>query len=68
MHKGSLAYIGKDAAVADIPGFAIVKGIAAGLIWKSFETISQVSPRNVLLVGADMVRTKVFGRDISRIN
>ena len=68
VHKGSLAYIGKDAAVADIPGFAIVKGIAAGLIWKSFETISQVSPRNVLLVGADMVRTKIFGRDISRIN
>jgi len=68
VHKGSLAYIGKDAAVADIPGFAIVKGVAAGLIWKSFETISQVSPRNVLLVAADMVRTKVFGRDISRIN
>ena len=68
VHKGSLAYIGKDAAVADIPGFAIVKGIAAGLIWKSFETISQVSPRNVLLVAADMVRTKIFGRDISRIN
>ena len=68
VHKGSLAYIGKDAAVADIPGFAIVKGVAAGLIWKSFETISQVSPRNVLLVAADMVRTKLFGRDISRIN
>jgi NADH:ubiquinone reductase (non-electrogenic) len=68
VHKGSLAYIGKDAAVADIPGFTIVKGIAAGLIWKSFETISQVSPRNVLLVAADMVRTKIFGRDISRIN
>ena len=49
VHKGSLAYIGKDAAVADIPGFAIVKGIAAGLIWKSFETISQVSPCNALL-------------------
>ena len=68
VHKGSLAYIGKDAAVADIPGFTIVKGIAAGLIWKSFETISQVSPRNVLIVAADMVRTKIFGRDISRIN
>jgi NADH:ubiquinone reductase (non-electrogenic) len=68
VHKGSLAYIGKDAAVADIPGFAIVKGFAAGLIWKSFETVSQVSPRNVLLVAADMIRTKIFGRDISRIN
>ncbi len=68
MHKGSLAYIGKNAAVADIPGFAIVKGVAGGLIWKSFETISQVSIRNVFLVSADMIRTKLFGRDISRIN
>jgi NADH:ubiquinone reductase (non-electrogenic) len=67
VHKGSLAYIGKDAAVADIPGFTIVKGIAAGIIWKSFETISQVSTRNIFLVAADMVRTKIFGRDISRM-
>ena len=68
VHKGSLAYIGKDAAVADIPGFTIVKGVAAGLIWKSFETISQVSVRNILMVAADMVRTKLFGRDISRFS
>ena len=68
VHKGSLAYIGKDAAVADIPGFTIVKGVAGGLIWKSFETISQVSVRNIFLVAADMVRTKLFGRDISRFN
>ena len=51
-----------------IPGFTIVKGVAAGLIWKSFETISQVSVRNVLMVAADMVRTKLFGRDISRFS
>ena len=68
VHKGSLAYIGKDAAVADIPGFTIVKGIAAGIIWKSFETISQVSVRNIFLVASDMIRTKIFGRDISRFN
>ena len=68
VHKGSLAYIGKNAAVADIPGFTIVKGIAAGIIWKSFETISQFSTRNVLLVASDMIRTKLFGRDISRFN
>ena len=66
-HKGSLAYIGKDSAVADIPGFAIIKGIAAGLVWKSFETISQVSINNVFKVGADIFRTKLFGRDISRL-
>lgn len=68
VHKGSLAYIGKNAAVADIPGFTIVKGFAAGIIWKSFETISQVSVRNIFLVAADMVRTKLFGRDLSRFN
>jgi NADH:ubiquinone reductase (non-electrogenic) len=68
VNKGSLAYIGKDSAVADIPGFAVIKGFAAGLIWKSFETISQSSPRNIVLVASDMIRTKVFGRDISRIN
>merc|ERR1712100_638397 len=66
-HKGSLAYIGKDSAVADIPGFAILKGLAAGLVWKSFETVSQVSLNNVFKVAADILRTKIFGRDISRL-
>ena len=36
-HKGSLAYIGKDSAVADIPGFAILKGLA-GLVWEIVKT------------------------------
>ena len=66
-HKGSLAYIGNDAAVADIPGFAILRGVFAGLVWKSFETISQFSFRNQALVAADMLRAKLFGRDISRV-
>ena len=66
-HKGSLAYIGEDAAVADIPGFAILRGVFAGLVWKSFETWSQVSVRNQALVFADLLRTKIFGRDLSRV-
>ena len=66
-HKGSLAYIGEDAAVADIPGFAILRGVFAGLVWKSFETWSQVSLRNQALVFADLLRTKIFGRDLSRV-
>ncbi len=66
-HKGSLAYIGNDAAVADIPGFAILRGVFAGLVWKSFETFSQVSFRNQALVFSDMLRAKIFGRDISRV-
>jgi NADH:ubiquinone reductase (non-electrogenic) len=66
-HRGSLAYIGKDAAVADIPGVTILKGILAGFFWKSFETVSQVSYGNSFKVGCDMLRTKIWGRDISRL-
>ena len=66
-HKGSLAYIGSDSAVADIPGVSVLKGILAGLVWKSFETVSQVSLRNQVLVFGDMLRSKVFGRDLSRV-
>eukprot|EP00884_Botryococcus_braunii_P007779 jgi/Botrbrau1/17001/Bobra.49_2s0060.1 len=67
-HKGSLAYIGNDKAVMAIPGLkAPILGYGAGILWKGFETYSQVSLRNIFLVGLDWVRTKLFGRDISRV-
>ena len=50
----------------DLPGVGILKGIAAGFIWKGFETYSQFSLRNKLLLAGDFVRAKVFGRDVSR--
>ena len=68
-HKGSLAYIGKDSAVADIPGFAILKGLAARVGVEIVKTVSQVrSVNNVFKVAADILRTKIFGRDISRLS
>ena len=66
-HKGSLAYVGRDRAVMDIPVVGPIFGLGAGVLWRSYETISQISPRNVVLVSMDWVRTKVFGRDISRV-
>jgi len=66
-HKGSLAYVGSDRAVMDVPGVGPIKGFAAGLLWKGFETYSQFSIRNLMLVSIDWLRTKVFGRDISRV-
>merc|ERR1711871_1406866 len=57
-HKGSLAYVGADAAVLDIPGMGVVQGIAAGFIWKGFETFSQFSIRNQILVLSDLVRPR----------
>ncbi|KAL6756599.1 type-II calcium-dependent NADH dehydrogenase [Haematococcus lacustris] len=66
-HKGSAAYVGRDKAVFDVPQLGPLTGFTAGLIWKSFETYSQFSFRNQCLVASDWVRTKLFGRDISRV-
>lgn len=66
-HKGSAAYIGADNAVFDVPKVGNLMGFHAGLLWKSFETYSQFSFRNQCLVASDWVRTKIFGRDISRV-
>ena len=45
----------------------VAKGIAAGFILKGFETFSQFSIRNQILVLSDLIRAKVFGRDTSAI-
>jgi NADH:ubiquinone reductase (non-electrogenic) len=66
-HKGSLAYVGTDKAVMDVPSVGPITGFTAGLLWKGFETYSQVSFRNQCLVALDWLRTKIFGRDISRV-
>jgi len=66
-HKGSAAYVGGDNAVFDVPSLGPFTGFTAGLVWKSFETYSQFSFRNQCLVASDWIRTKLFGRDISRV-
>ena len=66
-HKGSLAYVGQDKAVMDVPLFGPLFGNGAGVMWRGFETISQISLRNAVLVSIDWLRTKAFGRDISRV-
>lgn len=66
-HKGSLAYVGADRAVMDVPIVGPIMGLLAGLAWRGFETWSQISVRNQILVANDWARTKVFGRDTSRV-
>ena len=65
-HKGSLAYVGQDREVMDLTVGPPIVGWGAGAAWKSYETFAQISFRNALLVAGDWVRTKLFGRDISR--
>ncbi|GAA6000528.1 hypothetical protein JCM10207_008054 [Rhodosporidiobolus poonsookiae] len=68
-HQGSLAYIGSDKAIADLPVFKgnlATAGFATYYFWRS-ACISQLfSLRNRLLVATDRVKTKTLGRDVSR--
>lgn len=41
-HKGSLAYVGGDQAVMDIPKVGPILGREAGVMWKGYETFAQV--------------------------
>ncbi|CAK4350434.1 unnamed protein product [Aphanomyces euteiches] len=61
---GSLAFIGADEAVANLPGIGILQGILTGLLWRGFETSGQQSIRNRVAVASDQVRSKLFGRGV----
>ena len=51
----------------DVPQIGPIMGLFAGLAWRGFETWSQISFRNQVLVATDWARTKLFGRDTSRV-
>ncbi|KAK7393976.1 NADH:ubiquinone oxidoreductase [Neonectria punicea] len=68
-HQGSLAYIGSEKAVADVPWFN--GNFAAGgsltfLFWRSAYLSMCFSSRNRVLVLLDWLKSKAFGRDVSR--
>lgn len=69
-HQGSLAYIGSDKAIADLPFFSsgniASAGVATYLFWRSAYLSKLFSLRNRALVATDWMKVKVFGRDVSR--
>ncbi|PYH99332.1 NADH-ubiquinone oxidoreductase C3A11.07 [Aspergillus ellipticus CBS 707.79] len=68
-HQGSLAYIGKERAVADISwlsGNIASGGTMTYLFWRSAYLSMCFSTRNRVLVAVDWVKAKMFGRDVSR--
>ncbi|KAH7926603.1 NDE2, mitochondrial external NADH dehydrogenase [Leucogyrophana mollusca] len=68
-HQGSLAYIGSDKAIADLPIFGrewASGGVATFLFWRSAYLSTLFSLRNRTLVASDWMRVKLFGRDVSR--
>ncbi|KDR70250.1 hypothetical protein GALMADRAFT_255137 [Galerina marginata CBS 339.88] len=68
-HQGSLAYIGSDKAIADLPfrnGNFATGGVATYLFWRSAYLSTLFSLRNRTLVATDWLWVKFFGRDVSR--
>ncbi|KXS16878.1 FAD/NAD(P)-binding domain-containing protein [Gonapodya prolifera JEL478] len=65
-HLGSLAYIGTDQAIADLPGGVRVAGAATYLFWRSVYLSNLFTLRNKMLVSFDWVKKTLFGRDIAR--
>ncbi|CAG7850200.1 Probable NADH-ubiquinone oxidoreductase C3A11.07, mitochondrial; Flags: Precursor [Serendipita indica DSM 11827] len=68
-HQGSLAYIGSDKAIADLPflnGNISSGGVATFLFWRSAYLSNLFSLRNRSLVMLDWVKVFIFGRDVSR--
>jgi NADH:ubiquinone reductase (non-electrogenic) len=69
-HNGSLAYIGSEKAVADVSwltGNIATGGTATYFFWRSAYLSMCFSTRNRILVLMDWAKTKVFGRDVSRV-
>ncbi|OZJ06300.1 hypothetical protein BZG36_00684 [Bifiguratus adelaidae] len=68
-HQGSLAYIGSEKAIADLPflhGNISAGGVATYVFWRSAYLSNLFSIRNRALVAMDWIKKNVFGRDISR--
>jgi len=68
-HQGSLAYLGSDKAIADLPfmnGNVATGGVMTYLFWRSAYLTMLFSLRNRVLVGTDWMKVKLFGRDVSR--
>jgi len=64
-HKGSLAYVGGNTAVAEI-GNQVLGGLATWYLWRSVYLSQQHSLRCKLSIAWDWTKTIIFGRDTSR--
>lgn len=68
-HQGSLAYIGSEKAIADLPfmnGNFATAGVATYFFWRSAYLSTLFSLRNRTLVATDWLKVRLFGRDVVR--
>ncbi len=64
-HRGMLAYIGSNRALADLPQVK-GRGFSTWIFWRSAYLTKLVSWKNKILVVFDWMKAFVFGRDSSR--
>lgn len=64
-HRGMLAYIGSNRALADLPQVK-GRGFSTWIFWRSAYLTKLVSWKNKVLVVFDWMKAFVFGRDSSR--
>ncbi|CAD6886254.1 unnamed protein product [Tilletia controversa] len=69
-HQGSMAYVGSDRAIVDLPwgsaGSISSAGVGTNLVWRSAYFSLLFSLRNRSMVAVDWIKTAVFGRDCGR--
>jgi hypothetical protein len=66
-HMGMFAYIGDDKAVLQFPVIGSFKGLGAMYLWKAAYFNESVTIRTKCLILFDWIKSRLFGRDTSRI-
>lgn len=66
-HMGMFAYIGDDRAVLQFPVIGSFKGLGAMYLWKAAYFNESVTVRTKCLILFDWIKSRLFGRDTSRI-
>uniref|UniRef100_A0A0G4IC18 Uncharacterized protein n=1 Tax=Chromera velia CCMP2878 TaxID=1169474 RepID=A0A0G4IC18_9ALVE len=71
LNLGMLAYLGQEQAVAQVEAKDLevtrAQGKAGFFLWRSVYLVKQVSTRNRVLVLVDWLKSKLFGRDLTRL-
>ena len=64
---GMLAYVGESKALADVPKARLhLRGAITYFFWRSAYLTRLVSTKNKVLVLFDWIKTRIFGRDMSK--
>ncbi|KAI9105352.1 pyridine nucleotide-disulfide oxidoreductase-domain-containing protein [Phlyctochytrium arcticum] len=66
-HLGSFSYVGDSSAVIDWGTGSTNQGFGVFLVWRAAYLAKQVSARTRALLAVDWIKSKVFGRDLSKL-